>query len=881
MSLLNELLLNEANVFNASIPYKNVSIKQFVQQHIGNNIADPEITKILTKKLSTFLINDERFLQPIRQLPDDAPEWAQQAAATGQLMVFVPNQQLNDVVSNIIHYVQAAEQNLDATDNNIIVQAQRELASIVKQPNLDELAGRADQYFKATASKQSVKDIEGMNGIVDYDGWIWYKLDTHEAFVREGNTLQNCIGKHWTHEKTNREGMQIYILRTPANDSVVAVRAKDKKVFEIKGKNNKPPVEKYMQPVFKFIRDYQFDISSAEHELIRAGYYVFNNNLIVPLAQASTMYFDEEQGKLLRIEPDDVIDVNGIETEVYTNKSAIQHMFKIANRAFNPYSRGEEQSTITAIYKAENTLFPIRHKTITILKSSGPVPENISTFVKQLATQEHLAIESSMCVPLGLSSIPPFNPITETVTELEAVGNMKGFDVSRTAPQDKWAVATSYSFGDDMGTWVSIKLDDFISKTGTSLDDIAVIYRHIRYQSTNLVITLNAKNQINGVVSTGYGMSSVNVRDAINAVIADRNATLPDKKALKGMRGLVVISPTQVATKEDFVTGKLQSAATNHVLEFEDGSTFTHLSGERLKKFVNDAGILSMNPSHVYQLVKNDEVKLVVPITKKGITKWYAPQYYTVNLGDAPTEKTASIQYGPYIKALSRELNVPIVSKENTLTTDSGMYMILRYLAQRGAVSYNDVVRASGARNIFGRITERVRRYNPLTELFKLGLINIQQTGARKSSPKSVSITNKGSALLRQVVQGEISSLFDIIPTKDIQSKSGVSKHEPEPTQRAVREPRPEGQPRPGNNAVGRTGTKATEAYNKYVEMTRANNGTQPTRAQFIAILREPPFNMTPAGASTYQYNIKTKYQQQQGNLGESFTFKEWLMAIL
>lgn len=880
MSLLDELLLTEANVFNASIPYKNVSIKQFVQKHIGNNITDPEVVKVLTKKLSTFLINDERFLRPIRQLPNDAPEWAQQAAATGQLMVFVPNQELNDVVSNIIHYVQAAGQNLDSTDNNVVVQAQRELASIVKQPNLDELAKRADQYFKATATKQSVKDIEGMNGIVDYDGWIWYKLDTPEAFVREGNTLQNCIGKHWTHQKTNNEGMQIYILRTPSNDSVVAVRAKDKKVYEIKGKNNKPPVDKYMQPVFKFIRDYEFDISSAEHELIRAGYYVFNNNLIVPLAQASTMYFDEEQGKLLRIEPDDVIDVDGIETEVYTNKSAIQHMFKIANRAINPYSRGDEQSTITAIYKAENTLFPIRHKTITILKSTGPIPENISEFVKQLATQEHLAIESSMCVPMGLSSVPPFEPITKTVTQLESIGNLKGFDVSRTANQDKWAVATSYNFGDDLGSWVNLKYDDFLKKTGTSVNDISIIYRNMGYQTANLIITLNDKNQINGVVSGSYGISAINVRDFIHNVITKHNATIINKKAI-GVSGLVLVSPTQVATKEDVVAGKLQSAATDHVLEFEDGSTFTHLSGTRLKQFVDNASILTHGAQQVYQLVKNGEVKVVVPITKKGISRWYAPEYRTVNLGDAPTEKTASIQYGPYIKALARELNIPIISKENSLSNDSGMYMILRYLLNRHEVSYNDVVRASGARNIFGRVTERMRKYNPLRELEKLGLIRIRQTGTRQSSPKAVSITEKGAQTLRRAQLGEITSLFDIIPTKNIEFKSGVSKHEPEPTQRAVREPRPEGQPRPGNNAVGRTGTKATEAYNKYVEMTRANNGTQPTRAQFIAILREPPFNMTPAGASTYQYNIKTKYQQQQGNLGESFSFKEWLMAIL
>ncbi|PPD52566.1 MAG: hypothetical protein CTY12_06390 [Methylotenera sp.] len=432
------------------------------------------------------------------------------------------------------------------------------------------------------------------------------------------------------------------------------------------------------------------------------------------------MYFDQEQGKLLRIEPDDVIDVGGVETEVYTNKDAIQHMVKVAERARNPYSRlNASDTSISAIYKTDSNLFPIKNDTVTMMGTNHNMSDEVANFIKQLATQEHFAILTSMCVPMGLSSIPPFNSINETVTRLETIGSMMGFDVSNTASQDKWAVATRYTFGEQLSDWSNLDYDTFSGNTGVSLNDISTIYRYTRNNLVRTVITLNDKNQINGV-ATGYGMGASGIRTLINSIITGRNATIKDKNAIKGIRGLVMVSPTQVATKEDVMSGKLQAAVTDHTLEFEDGSAFTHLSGDRLKQFVDNAGILSHGAIQVYQLVKNDEVKVVVPITKKGISRWYAPESRVVSVGDAPTEKTASIQYGPYIKALAQELNVPITSKENSLSFDSGMYMILRYLANRNEIPYSDVVRASGARNIFGRVTERMRKYNPLKELENL-----------------------------------------------------------------------------------------------------------------------------------------------------------------
>ena len=67
----------------------------------------------------------------------------------------------------------------------------------------------------------------------------------------------------------------------------------------------------------------------------------------------------------------------------------------------------------------------------------------------------------------------------------------------------------------------------------------------------------------------------------------------------------------------------------------------------------------------------------------------------------------------------------------------------------------------------------------------------------------------------------------------------------------------------------------------RFRELAAANNGTMPTRSEFIALLLQPPFNMTPAGASTYQYNVKAKYLRDRGDINEHFTFIDFLTYIV
>ena len=282
-------LLLEANIINVKEEYNGTSIATYLKQFVDNlpqNLQQPFL-----KKLSTFLVNDERFHYAVRELPANAPEWAQKAVAARQLFAFKPTETLTDTLTHITHYLSAAAEDAkESPSPDVRVTAQRELAGFVKAENLDILKKSSDEYFK-TGSRKDSRDVAGSVKVFDAGGgYIWYKLVDEEAFRREGTVLQNCIGRIWTKSRAEREEMIICVLKTGEGDSVVAMRIheKTKEFHELKGKNNQPPIEKYMLPCIKFINHMKLKPHAyARGDLHQAGYYYDNeSNTLMSKAQA-------------------------------------------------------------------------------------------------------------------------------------------------------------------------------------------------------------------------------------------------------------------------------------------------------------------------------------------------------------------------------------------------------------------------------------------------------------------------------------------------------------------------------------------------------------------------------------------------------------------
>lgn len=275
-------LLNEANILNLDVPLNGTSVHSFLAQHLKN--IPVSYREMLNKKLTKLIVNDQRFHQQISQLPDGAPEWAVRAFNSGNpLVAFVPTEALADAMSHITHYVQALDQNSKKTDDpNEVAVANKEINGIPKVENLEVLIQKSNQYF-TRGTKKVVHTIEGAEHVLSIAGFDWYKLITQEAYAREGKVLQNCIGSIY---KAKHSNIQIYVMKTESNETVVAARGNTNNTLEeVKGKNNKPPVSRYMQGVASFINHGKWSLSSSCDRDIHAAGYCMYKDVLYSMAQ--------------------------------------------------------------------------------------------------------------------------------------------------------------------------------------------------------------------------------------------------------------------------------------------------------------------------------------------------------------------------------------------------------------------------------------------------------------------------------------------------------------------------------------------------------------------------------------------------------------------
>lgn len=279
----NELqsLLLEANVYNVDVSYAGNSLSKFLKPYIAN--VSEVSQKALQKKLAKLLMNNEKFLKKVEKLPADAPEWAQQAQAAGQLMYFAPTPELEGAVEHISHYVAALEGDEKSDDPNKKANATRELAGVTKAENLDLLVAKSNEYFTRGTKKVATSN-DGSTHIFDgANGYSWYRLDTLDAYKREGKVLQNCIGTHWVPSKADR----IYVMKGTNGDTNVAIRTDTSNTIqEVKGKNNKPPVARYMPAVAELINHMKWKVQgNGAHDIARAGY-LFHEGILYSRSEA-------------------------------------------------------------------------------------------------------------------------------------------------------------------------------------------------------------------------------------------------------------------------------------------------------------------------------------------------------------------------------------------------------------------------------------------------------------------------------------------------------------------------------------------------------------------------------------------------------------------
>lgn len=282
MKFTDFVFLAEANVFNVTQPYKDITVHKYVTK-LFQFLPAGQVRDQLTKKFVQLIINDDTLLSPIRvdDLPTNAPPWAKTAAQAGNLAVFIPKPETTDRIEHIIHYIGAVSEDTKSNVPDVKTFAVRELAGLYKAENFNILLTKANEYF-ARGSHAAARDVTGMEHILDAPGgYKWYKLTTQEGFQREGKLLQNCIGRVYTAASCAASNTQVYVLRDRNNNSSVAIRVVDDFVHEVKGKNNQPPVSRYMPAVQYFLNHTPVQINNAgARDIKAAGYFLVGKEVV-------------------------------------------------------------------------------------------------------------------------------------------------------------------------------------------------------------------------------------------------------------------------------------------------------------------------------------------------------------------------------------------------------------------------------------------------------------------------------------------------------------------------------------------------------------------------------------------------------------------------
>lgn len=230
--------------------------------------SNPVIENHLKLALNRALRKHRPNLHRVRELPDDAPEWMRRKWLAGErnFVKFVPDTTLDGEISHIAHWIKAAVINDEPWLKD--VDSENRPRKLLEIGSLEVAIAKADKAMKSghglieelPGDTQTVMELSDEFRIVE--------LLTTNALDREGQMLQHCIGKGAFDDKLGTT-TKYYSLRDKNNKSCATFEVEhddDHILKQCKGKQNQPPVAKYMPYARMFIEHEQFNLQeNASH----------------------------------------------------------------------------------------------------------------------------------------------------------------------------------------------------------------------------------------------------------------------------------------------------------------------------------------------------------------------------------------------------------------------------------------------------------------------------------------------------------------------------------------------------------------------------------------------------------------------------------------
>lgn len=305
-----EQMLMERDVINAP------DVKAWVKQ-LAQRATSPTGQQWVVSQVFDYLINkaeDQEMVSQVRDIPDGSPDWLVAKMQSGSPLYQVrTTPEFATTVSGVIDWVNEWTQEHPGARINY---------------TWEQAVKAADEWHKELAKGaqygEEDPNDEGLATVKVYpDGMRWVIVRSKACLSREGGRMGHCVGGYypkvesgevmilslrsakntphvtieigqpnldwWNHimAELNRDEMQYqfdFMKMSPAAGDTLG------EIHQIKGKQNKAPVEKYVPYVVDLITKLPFAFSSGgASDLSAMGWYV-RNGKVVPLKSIAKVY---------------------------------------------------------------------------------------------------------------------------------------------------------------------------------------------------------------------------------------------------------------------------------------------------------------------------------------------------------------------------------------------------------------------------------------------------------------------------------------------------------------------------------------------------------------------------------------------------------------
>lgn len=122
----------------------------------------------------------------------------------------------------------------------------------ISRLSFDAASKKAAEWIEWLNKKESEGWEEGEKKVFKTsDGFVVKEVFSHEALNREGKEMQHCVGSYA--DLVDDGETTIYSLRDSSNNPHVTIEMTRGEVLQIKGKQNREPIEKYHRAVIEFL----------------------------------------------------------------------------------------------------------------------------------------------------------------------------------------------------------------------------------------------------------------------------------------------------------------------------------------------------------------------------------------------------------------------------------------------------------------------------------------------------------------------------------------------------------------------------------------------------------------------------------------------------